>query len=126
MRRSLRILVCLALVAAAVAGSSWYGVSTFFAYLETPGPSDEPTTVVLPRGVGLGEIVHRLGEAGVIQKPWLFQLAVRIGGHDRQLKAGEYIFPAGATPARVLEMLAGGETAIRRLTIAEGLTVAEV
>ena len=70
---------------------------------------------------------HRsLRDAGVIEHPWLFRLAVRASGRDRDLKAGEYAFPA-AIPARsVINMLAHGQTVARRLTVAEGLTVAEV
>jgi UPF0755 protein len=47
-------------------------------------------------------------------------------GRDRDLRAGEYAFPARATPQGVIAMLAKGETVARRLTVAEGLTVSEI
>ena len=72
------------------------------------------------------QIATMLVDAGVIEHPWLFRLAVRMLGRDRDLKAGEYAFPARATPQGVIAMLATGETVARRLTVAEGLTVAEV
>ena len=63
-----------------------------------PGPAIEETVVVLPRGAGLAQIATTLVDAGVIEHPWLFRLAVRMLGRDRDLKAGEYAFPARATP----------------------------
>ena len=99
------ILVMLAALASAVAIALW---SQTRAFLVERGPSVEDTVVVLPRGAGLDQITANLHAAGVIERPWLFRLAVRISGHDRDLKAGEYAFPAGASPASVINMLARG------------------
>jgi UPF0755 protein len=110
-------------LAGAILIAAW---SQLNAYLVRSGPASAETVVVLPRGAGLGQIAATLVEAGVIEHPWLFRFAVRVLGRDRDLKAGEYAFPAGATPQGVIAMLANGETVARRLTIAEGLTVAEV
>src|SRR5919106_650310 len=119
----LAVLTMLAALAAAVAIAVW---SQTRAFLVERGPSLTETVVVLPRGASLDQITSSLNAAGVIDRPWLFRLAVRLSGQDRALKAGEYAFPAGATPASVINMLARGETVARRLTVAEGLTVAEV
>jgi UPF0755 protein len=110
-------------LAAVVVIAAW---SQLNAYLVEAGPAREETVVVLPRGAGLAEITTKLVEAGVIDHPWLFRFAVRVLGRDRRLKAGEYAFPAGATPQGVIAMLANGQTVARRLTVAEGLSVAEV
>lgn len=122
MRRFLLLLLVLAIIA----GGANYGVTAFNRYLTDNGPNGSETLVLLPRGAGLQAIVHRLDEAGVIHYPWLFQLAVRIGGHDRALKAGEYAFPAGVTPSEVIAIVTEGKTVARRLTVIEGQTVAEV
>jgi UPF0755 protein len=119
----LAVLTMLAGLASAVAIAVWTQTRAFLA---ERGPSITETVVVLPRGAGLDEITTRLDAAGVIDRPWLFRLAVRLQGQDRSLKAGEYAFPARVTPASVINMLARGETVARRVTVAEGLTVAEV
>ena len=119
----LAVLTALTALAGAVAIAVW---SQTAAFLIERGPSVAETVVVLPRGAGLDEITARLHAAGVIERPWLFRLAVRLQGQDRALKAGEYAFPAGATPASVINMLARGETIAHRLTVPEGMTVAEV
>jgi UPF0755 protein len=124
--RALKFLALLSMgiaLAGAILLAAW---SQLNAYLARSGPATEETVVVLPRGASLGQIAATLVEARVIEHPWLFRLAVRIVDRDRNLKAGEYAFPAGATPRGVIAMLANGETVARRLTVAEGLTVAEV
>jgi UPF0755 protein len=124
--RALKFLALLSMVIAlggAILIAAW---SQLNAYLVRSGPATEEIVVVLPRGAGLGQIAATLVDAGVIDHPWLFRLAVRILGRDRDLKAGEYAFPPRATPQGVIAMLAKGETVARRLTVAEGLTVAEI
>jgi UPF0755 protein len=124
--RALSRLAALSMLAALAGVVVIAGWTQLNAYLVRPGPAKEETVVVLPRGAGLGQITASLRDAGVIEHPWLFRLAVRASGRDRDLKAGEYNFPA-AIPARtVINMLAHGQTVARRLTVAEGLTVAEV
>ncbi len=120
MRRWLLSFVGLSLTAAL-----GYGFFAFNAYTDGKGPNAEETIVLLPRGAGLGTIVSHLDQAGVINHPWLFQLAVRLGGHDRALKAGEYAFPAGVTPNEVIAKLTEGKSLLRRITVIEGQTVAE-
>jgi UPF0755 protein len=124
--RALKFLALLSMVAALTSAVVIAGWSQLNAYLARSGPAVQQTVVVLPRGAGLEQIATHLADAGVIDHPWLFRFAVRVLGRDRDLKAGEYAFPAAATPLGVIAMLAEGETVARRLTIAEGVTVAEV
>lgn len=91
-----------------------------------PGPVPAPVTVVLPRGHGVEGVAHALEEAGVIRDARLFRLDVALLGGRRPLKAGEYAFPAAVSAADVMRLLQEGRTVIRRLTIPEGLTTAQV
>ncbi len=90
------------------------------------GPNADETTVVLPRGAGVSKIAKTLDEAGVISSPFVFRSGVRITGNSRGLKAGEYLIPGRTSPRGVMDLLLAGRTVLHRLTIAEGLTVAEV
>ena len=90
------------------------------------GPSADAVTVVLSRGGGLPAIADRLTRAGVLRHRLVFVLGVRLDGQARRLQAGEYRIPPGATPRRIMEILVSGATVARRLTVAEGLTVAQV
>lgn len=124
--RALKLVAVLSMLAALAGVVAIAGWSQLNAYLVRSGPATAETVVVLPRGRGLAAITADLVEARVIEHPWLFRLAVRVLGRDRELKAGEYAFPPRITPRGVITMLARGETVARRLTVAEGLTVADV
>ena len=84
------------------------------------------TVVVLPRGAGLDAITAQLDAAGVIERPWLFRLAVRLRARTARSRPASTPSRPAVTPASVINMLARGETVARRLTVAEGLTVAEM
>ena len=94
--------------------------------LHAPGPSVTDTTLLLPRGGSVEDIARRLAEAGVIRQPLVFSLAARVTGKARGLRAGEYAFAAGTSAFDALARIARGDIVVRRLTVAEGLTSAQV
>ena len=118
-RLILRLLAVPVIVVLSFAGwttSSFYG----------KGPNADETTVVLPRGAGVNMIARTLQEAGVISSPFVFRSGVRLSGNSRGLRAGEYLIPGRTSPRGIMDLLLVGRTVLHRLTIAEGLTVAEV
>lgn len=112
----------LAVPVVAVLSFAGWSTANFFGQ----GPNADETTVVLPRGAGVSMIAKALEEAGVISSPFVFRSGVRISGNSRALKAGEYLIPRRTSPRGIMELLLAGRTVSHRLTIAEGLTVAEV
>jgi UPF0755 protein len=117
--RLVSLLVVLALVGAGAA---------LLAYRDfvDAGPLAEPKTVVLPRGAGVEGVARALESTGVIRHHQVFTVGVALLGARRPLKAGEYAFPAGIAAAEVMRLLQEGRTVVRRLTVAEGLTTAQV
>jgi UPF0755 protein len=111
-----------ALVIAAVAG----GVSWLYREAEAPGPLAESRTLVVPPHTGVAGIAALLAEQGIIRHPLVFEAIARLSARGGGLKAGEYEFPAAATPVLALEILASGKTVKHRLTVPEGLTSGEV
>ena len=105
----------------AVAG--WLYVHSKF---DTPGPARSDRTVVLPQGLGAWDIADKLAEAGVIDDPALFVAGLWLEDRQHALQAGEYAFEALIAPRGVMEKLVAGDTIVRRLTVAEGMTSAEV
>ncbi len=118
-RSNLFLFVLLVVVAAAAIG---WGVDRFSA----PGPLATKKTMILPTGIGVNEIAHSLSQGGVIEQPLMFRIGVRVFGNSRDLRAGEYVFAAGISPKEVMELLVSGRTVVRRVTVPEGLTSAEV
>ena len=93
---------------------------------DKPGPARSERPVVLPQGLGAWDIADRLADAGVIGDPTLFVVGLWLEDRQHALKAGEYAFEALVTPRGVMEKLVAGDTVVRRLTVAEGMTSAEI
>ena len=124
MRRRVRriaILILAVVVAAGAAALAW-GISVF----DAPGPAHQDVRLVLPEGASVDDIARRLHEAGIVERRFVISLGARLMGQARALKAGEYDFAAAISPRQVLELLVGGRAVVHRLTVAEGLTTAQV
>lgn len=122
MRSVLRIAAALAVAVAVAAGALF----TVFVMLSADGPLDRDTNVVIPRGAGLESISRLLVEAGVVDAPWKVVLASQLRERERSLKAGEYTFPVGVSVFDALSILKDGKTVVRRFTVPEGLTSAQI
>ncbi len=82
--------------------------------------------MIIQRGAGVGDIANVLAATGVLTDPWIFRFAVLLGGADRALRAGEYLFPARVSLKEIVKILQDGKAVVRRLTVAEGLTVRQI
>ncbi|MBE0533544.1 MAG: endolytic transglycosylase MltG [Rhodospirillales bacterium] len=123
MRRIAFLLFFLILLAALAGG----GVFAWgYAQFVRPGPLAMPATVVIPKGAGLGGIAAQLTDARIIRHRVVFEVGAKITGADGRLKAGEYAFPAAISVRDAIALLESGRTVVRRLTLVEGTTVAQV
>ena len=84
-----------------------------------------PVRVTVPPGAALAEVTDTLVARGVVRHQWWFKTVARIQGLDRSVKAGVYDFVPGTSAGSILATLAAGREAMERVTIPEGLTVAE-
>lgn len=95
-------------------------------WFKEPGPLVEEILVLIPSGAGLTKATHILDEAGALQNKYVFMFGVWQRSATRDLRAGEYEIPAGASMDAILEKIRGGDVIQRRLRVIEGSTVAEV
>ena len=104
------------------------GLLAFYAIdrFDRPGPLAADSVIYIPQGSGVEAIARQLHQAGAIEDPLVFQIGVRLLRAGRELRAGEYLFPAALSNRDAIELLRGGETVVRRLTLAEGLTSHEI
>ncbi|MEE8394314.1 MAG: endolytic transglycosylase MltG [Rhodospirillales bacterium] len=121
-RRALFIFSFLFTAAAVIAAIALWGHSRFTA----PGPLVGEMAVIIPHGAGFDAIAGQLTGAGVLADPLVFRIGARISGADKGLRAGEYMFTARISAEQALALLKSGKTVVRRLTVAEGLTVRQV
>lgn len=126
-RTAVRIGVRIGLFAAAliIAASFIVGAVGYDRYTKS-GPLKEPVTLIIEKGSGVAQIAGQLARAGVVESALVFRVGVRIEGSDKNLRAGEFVFPAGISMHRSAALIASGKTVERRLTIAEGLTTLQV
>ncbi len=82
--------------------------------------------VLIPRGASVETIAGILKANGLVKSPTLFVLAARVLGHDRNLKAGRYTIPVGASIYRILRQLSSGMAKNDMVTIPEGLRADEI
>jgi len=123
MSRILRIFFVLFVISAALSSGGVFWV--YHNYMK-PGPLEADTVLVIQRGSGVVQISRELAKAGVIENPFIFRKGFRHLAADLPLRAGEYLFPARAPVHDVVAILQSGETVVRRVTIAEGMTSAAV
>ena len=81
----------------------------------------QDTAFVVPSGSSLTSIAHKLEDDGLIASADGFLLRARILGSSDPVKAGEFLLPAGSSPASILDTLQHGEAIRRFVTIPEGL-----
>jgi len=82
--------------------------------------------VLIPRGASVETIAGILKANDLVKSPTLFVLAARVLGHDRNLKAGRYTIPVGASIYRILRQLSSGMAKNDMVTIPEGLRTDEI
>src|SRR5437899_10949852 len=116
MRGFLRLLAWAALTVAL--GLGIIGGAGYWLYRDVtdPGPLAEARAIVIPTHIGLADIAALLAEQGVIRHPRSFELGATLSGRGAALLAGEYEFPAGASPLQAMDIIAGGKTIKHRLT----------
>lgn len=77
----------------------------------------------LPDGLGVEELAARLGEAGVVDDPWLFAAYLRILGLEDELRDGPVTVNDTMSPAELVRQVSVGVGRVRvRVTIPEGWT----
>lgn len=115
MKRGLLVLGAAAGLAVAGAGgwfaSGWYGGANV----------DKDTAFVVPDGATLTSVAGELERQGLIGSSDAFLLRAKVLGSGDPVKAGEFLLPAGASPATILDTLQHGQVLRRMVTVPEGL-----
>ncbi|MGU3574842.1 endolytic transglycosylase MltG [Brucellaceae bacterium C25G] len=112
------------LVLAVIAASAlfYFGKLQF----DGQGPLEAETTFLVKRGSGISEISDSLERRDFITDARIFRYGIRAYGHENDMKAGEYMIPAGASMRDIMTILMSGKSIMYPLTIPEGLTVHQI
>ncbi|MCA1660637.1 MAG: endolytic transglycosylase MltG [Novosphingobium sp.] len=109
-----KLLAGLALIALLAAGlwlRGWYGA----------GPLDKPAAFVVPDGSTLTSVAGKLETEGAIGSASAFLTRAKILGSGDPIKAGEFLLPAGASAATILDTLQHGKVIRRFVAVPEGM-----
>ena len=117
--------IALFLLLILLAGGGVFYAALSSAY-DAPGPLAAEKILYLPPGSGGKATAAKLENEGVVDSAFYFHLLARLHRIGGELKAGEYQFKAHMSIAEVIALLQSGKTYQHKLTIAEGLTSAEI
>ncbi|MDA7788051.1 endolytic transglycosylase MltG [Sphingomonadaceae bacterium] len=104
------ILALLAVVAGGVFASGWWGSADI----------DEDTEFVISSGSSLTAVAGKLESDGLIASADAFLLRAKIFGSSDPIKTGEFLLPAGASSAAILDTFQHGDVIRRFITVPEG------
>ncbi len=91
---------------------------------ETESPLGRPPgEVLIPPGTSTQAIGERLKSAGLIERPWVFALLVRLRGDGSRLKAGRYRFEGPFSLLDLEQKIVEGEVERREVTFPEGRNI---
>ncbi len=90
-------------------------------------PAGLDVEVEIPRGAGAAQIARILADAGVVESPVEFELAVRAAGAGTALQAGRYRLVTGMAASDVVDLLRRGPQVVTYdITVREGLRLTEI
>jgi UPF0755 protein len=110
----------------AIAIAAVFGISILDREVSAPGPLQADKVVQIPRNTGTSEIAELLRREGVITQPMLFEAYALLNRQRGQLKAGEFLFKAGASIDDAIDTLVQGKAILHSFTVPEGLTSEQV
>jgi len=113
LKRLLLVVVILGLVS---------GTAAFWRLWLASGPGPGPHRVTVEEGSTLTSVALRLEEQGVIPgTATTYRAMAKVFGSSDPVQAGEFEIPAGASGAKVLDILQHGRPVVRLITIPEGM-----
>jgi UPF0755 protein len=124
MRRVLRILVLLVILAAIGAGAvAWWSSK----WLQQPiAGLQEKVSFEVPRGASTRSVATALNARGLLDQPQVWVAWSRLTRSDSTLKAGEYELQPGLTPRGLLALLSSGQVMLHSITFIEGSSFVDV
>ncbi len=107
----LGVLAALGLIAATIFAWPWYSGANIA----------KETSFIVPAGSSLTSVAGKLEDEKLIKSADSFLLRAKILGSHAPIKAGEFLLPAGASPAAILRTLQSQNVIRRHITIPEGM-----
>jgi len=89
-------------------------------------PAARPRRVVIPPGSTFAAAAESLYRVRLVRSARLFALYARVGGHQRDLKAGTYVLRPGMSWGELVDALTKGRGLVRSITVPEGWSLGSI
>ena len=83
-------------------------------------------TLVIAAGQSAPEVAANLKDAGLIRSRLAFEVYVNLHGLRAKLQVGSYSLSASSSTPAIAEAIAGGLAELKKITIPEGYTIAQI
>ena len=122
LKRLISFLFGLTVLAALALAGGWLW---FNGQVTAPGPTISEQVFIVQEGETLSSVAKRLETDGFIPDARLLRVRAKLDGTETGIKKGEFVIPAEASVADILDKLVDGKAIVHKLTIPEGFTVAQ-
>jgi UPF0755 protein len=106
--------------------ASMFGLVWSQEQIRAPGPLTASKVLYIAPGTEVPDIIAELDREGVIDSPFLLNVALLLEGNRSKVKAGEYLFKQNASLRDVIDTLVSGKQVLHAITIPEGLTSEQI
>ena len=114
---------CFVLAAACLGSGLWWAQRE----LTRPGPALAAGAIVsIPSGQPFARTARQLEEAGLVRHAWLLRAYARWQDLDRSIRSGDFRIDGELSPIELLDLLRSTQFLLSRVTLREGLTVAQI
>lgn len=93
--------------------------------LDAPLPIEDRFVFEVERGESMYAVIGRLHQTGVLDKPWLAKLYVRLEDLGQSLRAGEFELEPGLNTVSLFALLGSNQQIKYKVTLVEGSTFSE-
>ena len=94
--------------------------------LYRPLPVNETTMIEVEKGYGLNQVIDRLNEQELVNRPLILKGYVKVFKRSDDIKAGEYLISQGNNAIQLIQKISEGSVYYHQIRLREGSTINEL
>ena len=94
--------------------------------LYRPLPVNETTMIEIEKGYGLNQLIDRLSEQGLVNRPLILKGYVKVFKRSDDIKAGEYLISKTNNALQLIQKVSEGSVYYHQIRLREGSTINEL
>ncbi len=94
--------------------------------LYRPRPINETTMIEIEKGYGLNQLIDRLSEQGLVNRPLILKGYVKVFKRSDDIKAGEYLISNTNNALQLIQKVSEGSVYYHQIRLREGSTINEL